>query len=322
MRAVVCNELGPIDGLVVEERPDLVAEAGRVVVSVAAAGLNYVDALFVTGDYQIKPPVPFTPGTEIAGTVAALGDNVDSVSVGDRVLVGVGLGGYASQVTAHPDQCIPIPDSMPLEAAAAFQQSYCTALFALRRGTLREGETLLVLGAAGGVGRAAIDVGKALGARVIAAASSTERLDRCHRAGADELIDYSTEDLKTRARELSDGGVDVVLDPVGGDKAEPALRAMGFDGRFLVIGFARGDIPRLPLNQILLRNRRVVGVDWGAWMMQDGVGQRALMDDLTGMVATGQLHPPQPTSYPLDDVVVALSDLLERRIVGKGVLIP
>lgn len=322
MQAVVCNELGPIDGLVVEERPDLEAGTGDVIVEVEAAGLNYVDALFVKGEYQIKPPVPFVPGNEVAGRVSTVGESVATPAVGDRVLVGVGLGGYASQVRVRPDQCVPVPGSMTLAAAAAFQQSYCTALFAFHRATLREGETLLVLGAAGGVGRAAIDVGKALGARVIAAASSAGRLEQCRAAGADEVIDYSTEDLKTRARELSDGGVDVVIDPVGGDKAEPALRAMGFDGRFLVIGFAGGDIPRLPLNQVLLRNRRIVGVDWGAWMMQDGPGQLALMDELMEMVDAGRLHPPEPTTYPLDDVVTALGDLLGRRIVGKGVLLP
>lgn len=323
MRAVVCNELGPPSNLVVDQRPDPTPAAGQVVVDVEAAGVNYVDGLFVAGDYQIKPPLPFVPGNEVAGTISAVGDDVSRWKVGDRVLASVGLGGFASAVVTTPDSLAHVPERMSSAAAAAFTQSYCTAAFALgRRASLTAGETLLVLGAAGGVGIAAIQYGKALGATVIAAASSQERLARCIEAGADHTIDYSEVELKAAAREASGGGVDVVFDPVGHDLTEPALRAMGEFGRLCVIGFARGDIPTLPTNQVLLRNRSVVGVDWGAWAMSHGREQRVLLSDTLAMVESGRLTPPEPTTYPLDRVADALSDLLEHRLVGKAVLVP
>ncbi|MDE0802048.1 MAG: NADPH:quinone oxidoreductase family protein [Acidimicrobiales bacterium] len=323
MRAVVCNELGPPSNLAVEERPDLAPGAGEVVIDVEAAGVNFVDGLFVAGEYQLKPPLPFVPGNEIAGTISAVGDGARGYSVGDRVLASVGLGGFASAVVARPNALAHVPDQMSSAAAAAFTQSYCTVAFALgRRANLVAGETMLVLGAAGGVGTAAIQYGKAIGATVIAAASSDERLERCTAAGADVTINYSHEDLKTAAREASGGGVDVVFDPVGHDLTEPALRAMGEFGRLCIIGFARGDIPKLPTNQVLLRNRSVVGVDWGAWGMAHPREQRVLLADTLAMVETGRLSPPEPTSYPLDRVADALSDLLEHRLVGKAVLVP
>ena len=237
MHAVVCSELGPPSSLSVEERPDLSPRPDQVVIDVEAAGVNYVDGLFISGEYQIKPPLPFVPGGEVAGTIGAVGDDVADWAVGDRVLASVGLGGYASQAIASTAQLTRIPDGMSAPAAAAFTQSYCTALFALTRRTrLEAGEWLLVLGAAGGVGRGAIDVGKALGANVIAAASSPSRLATC--VGADATIDYSEQDLKTTARELSGGGVDIVFDPVGHDLTEPALRATKESGRLCIIGFA------------------------------------------------------------------------------------
>jgi NADPH2:quinone reductase len=329
MRAVVCTAAGPVEDLVVEERPDLTPVDGSVVVDVEAAGVNYVDALFVRGEYQIKPQPPFVPGGEVAGSVSAVGDGVDGIAAGDRVIASVGLGGFASQVTARPSQLAAVPQTMTATQAAAFVQSYCTALYSLRdRARVQPGEWVLVLGAAGGVGRAAIDVARALGARVIAAASSAERVAQCVDAGADHGIDYSSEDLKTRARELAveggstSGGVDVVVDPVGGDRAEPALRSLGTNGRYLVIGFAAGDIPRLPLNQVLLRTRNVLGVDWGAWMLGHGDEQRALLDELLAMAGEGRLHPPEPTARPLDDAAAALADLLAGRVTGKLVLVP
>lgn len=329
MRAVVCHELGPVEDLRAEEQPDLTPTAGSVVVEVEAAGVNYVDALFVQGQYQIKPQTPFVPGGEVSGVVAAVGEGVDGVAAGDRVIASVGLGGFATQVVARPGQLFVIPATMSSTQAAAFTQSYCTALFSLRdRAAVQPGEWVLVLGAAGGVGRAAIDVAKALGARVIAGASSAERVATCIAAGADAGIDYSTDDLKTRARELAvaggstSGGVDIVVDPVGADRAEPALRSLGYDGRYLVIGFAGGDIPRLPINQILLRNRRVVGVDWGAWMLGHADEQRALLEELLEMVAGGRLHPPEPTARPLADAGAALADLLAGAVTGKLVLTP
>jgi NADPH2:quinone reductase len=294
-----------------------------VVVDVAAAGVNYVDALFVQGRYQIKPPTPFTPGSEISGAVRAVGDGVQGWAVGDRVLTMCGLGGFASQVVLNALSLSRVPDAMSLDAAAAFIQSYCTALFALsRRTTVGDGDVVLVLGAGGGVGMAAIDVATALGARVIAAASSADKRDAATRMGAEATIDYTTEDLKARARELSGkGGVDVVFDPVGGEAAEAALRATGPFGRHVVIGFTAG-IPAVPLNLVLLHNRTIVGVDWGAWTGRDPAGQRALLDQALTMVAAGRLHPPAPHRVPLEDTPEVLAALLDRGITGKAVVIP
>ncbi len=324
MRKIVCTELGPPSGLSLEEAPDLAPWPGQVVIEVEAAGVNFVDALFIAGSYQIKPPLPFTPGSEVAGRIAAVGEGVEGWAEGDRVLYSCGLGGYASQVAANALGLTRVPDALTTGQAAAFGQSYCTALFSLReRAHLRPGETVLVLGAGGGVGLAAIDVAKALGATVIAAASSSDKLASAVAAGADHTIDYSAESLKDRAREIAGGtGVDVVVDPVGGDLADPALRSLGLFGRYLVIGFATGDIPRLPLNQVLLRNRSVLGVDWGAWGMQFGAENAALLADALALAADGRLHPAEPTAYPLDRVADALDDLTNRRVHGKVVLVP
>jgi len=321
MRAVVCNEFRA--PLTVEEQPEPHPGPGQLQVEIAAAGLNYVDALFVRGEYQIKPPLPFVPGSEIAGRVLAAGEGVEGFARGDRVLAMTGVGGFAECALVGAAAAVPVPDALSDGQAATFVQSYSTALFALReRGRIQAGESLLVLGAAGGVGRAAIDVGKALGARVIAAASTDEKLAACRVLGADECIRYGDEDLKTRARELGGGGVGVVFDPVGDAFSEPALRALGYDGRLLVIGFAGGEIPRLPLNQVLLRNRNVIGVDWGAWMLGHGAEQRALLDELLAWAAAGRLHPSEPAHYPLEDAQRALDDLRNRRINGKAALVP
>ncbi len=328
MRAVVCRELGPPSSLEVAEVDPPEVRPGGVIVDVEAAGVNYVDALFVQGRYQIKPALPFTPGSEIAGTVSSVGDGVADVAVGDRVLVSCGLGGFAEQVGVAAASVAPIPAGLDSARAAAFTQSYCTALFALRdRARLQPGETVLVLGAGGGVGLATIDVARALGAHPIGAASTDEKRAAARAAGAEAVIDTTTESVKDRAREIareladsSTTGVDLVVDPVGGDQAEPALRAMGEGGRFVVIGFASGTIPALPANQVLLRNRSVVGVDWGAWAMSHGDEQRALLTTLLDLVAAGSLQPPAPTAYPLDRVGDALDDLLGRRVVGKVVL--
>jgi NADPH2:quinone reductase len=319
----VCEELGPPEKLRLVDEAPLVAGPGQVVVDVRAAGVNFVDGLFVQGKYQIKPPLPFTPGSEIAGVVASVGDGVDGWAVGDRVFAVCGLGGYAEQVALHALSLRRIPDSMSFGQAASFVQSYGTALFAMtRRTTLSEGETVLVLGAGGGVGIATVDVACALGARVIAAASSDAKLEAARARGASDVINYERDDIKTRARELSDGGVDMVVDPVGGAHSEPALRALRFGGRFLVIGFAAGPIPAVPLNQVLLNNRTVVGVDWGAWTMRDSAGNGALLDEIIAMIDAGRLSPPEPTTYPLADTSRALDDLLERRATGKSVLVP
>lgn len=323
MESIVCHTTGALDDLSMETGPTPEPQPHQVVVEVGACGVNFVDALFVRGTYQIKPPTPFVPGSEIAGTVAAVGDAVSDVDVGDRVMANVGLGGFASHVLATPGQLTPIPPAVSLTRAATLAQSYCTAWFALaERAALRPDERLVVLGAGGGVGAAACDVGRALGATVIGVASTKEKRDLAARMGAAHVIDSSSEDVKGRARELGDGAVDMVLDPVGGPLATAMLRALGDDGRFVVVGFASGTIPDLPANQILLRNRRVVGVDWGFWAMQHPEAQATLLGTVLERVAAGDLHPPEPTTHPLRAAARVLADLEQRRVTGKVALLP
>ncbi len=322
MRRIVCSEYGPPALLTIVEEPDLVPGPGQVVVAVESAGVNYVDVLLVAGTYQIKIPPPFTPGTELAGTVVALGDGVDGWTIGHRVLATT-FGAFASHVSVPVRALSRVPDGLDLDRAAALVQSYTTMWFALtRRTTLTPGQTVLVLGAGGGIGLAAIDVASALGATVIAAASSAAKLDAARAAGATEVIDYTTEDLKVQAKALSGGGVDVVVDPVGGEHAEPALRATGWNGRYLVLGFAGGAIPKLPANLVLLNNRTVIGVDWGAWTGREPAGQQAVLDEVLAAVADGRLTPPAPHRVPLDEVASVLQAALDRRLVGKTVLNP
>ncbi|MFF0520386.1 zinc-binding dehydrogenase [Actinomadura nitritigenes] len=308
MRAAICEELG---SLAVKDTAPVEPGPGQVLLTVEAAGVNYVDALFVQGRYQIKPPLPFVPGSEVAGTLPD----------GTRVLAMCGLGGFASHVAVPAAAAVPLPDKLDAPRAATFTQSYCTALFALRdRAALAAGETVLVLGAGGGVGLAAVQVATALGARVLAVASSEEKRRAALAAGADSAVDAA--DVKAAARAWSDGGVDLVYDPVGGALADPALRALREGGRHAVIGFASGDIPSLPLNQVLLRNRSIVGVDWGAWSMRHPAEQRALLDELLAMVAEDRLDPVAPRTELLASAPRVLDDLLNRRVVGKVALLP
>jgi NADPH2:quinone reductase len=323
MRTVVCPELGPLENLVVEDREPPVPGEGQVVVQVKAAGVNFVDGLMCQGRYQIKPSTPFVPGSEAAGEVVSLGDGVASVAVGDRVVVFSGLGAFAEQIAVPALSVLPMPDGLSFPQAAALLQSYCTALFALtRRTSVAPGERVLVLGAGGGVGLAVIDVARALGARVIAAASSEEKLEAARAMGAEATIAYEHEDLKVRARALSDGGVDVVVDPVGGAHSEPALRALRPFGRFCVIGFAAGPIPTIPLNQVLLNNRTVVGVDWGGWMFRDPNGNQQVLAHLADLVREGRVHPTAPTEFPLASAAGVMANLIDRSMVGKAVLVP
>jgi len=323
MRAVVCHELGPLETLAIEEQAPPAPGEGQVVVDVRAAGVNFVDGLICQGRYQIKPPTPFVPGSEIAGEVSAVGPGVTGVSVGDRVVAFVGFGGFADQAVVPALSLVPMPDTLDFARGAALIQSYATMLFTLtRRTTLAPGEWVLVLGAGGGVGLAAIDVATALGARVIAAASTPDTLEAALSMGAEATIAYEEEDLKARARALSGGGVDVVVDPVGGAHSEPALRATRHLGRFCVIGFASGPIASVPLNQVLLNNRTVVGVDWGGWTFKDPLGNRDLIARLMTMVGAGQLHPVEPAAFPLDGAAAVMAGLIDRTIGGKAVLAP
>lgn len=329
MRVVSCSSFGPLSDLTVEERPSPPCGEHEVRIEVTAAGVNFVDALFVQGRYQIKPPLPFVPGNEVAGTVTEVGDGVVTHAVGDRVFANVGLGGYASEVVVDARRAMHTPAAMTDGQAATFTQSYSTAWFALHhRAQARAGQSMLVLGAGGGVGLAAVDVGHALGLTVIAAASSEPKRQAARDRGAAAVIDSSTEDVKVRAREIAaelggdPDGVDLVYDPIGGTQGELALRALREDGQFVVIGFASGEIPKLPANQVLLRNRRVTGVDWGAWAGRHQRENHQMITDIVAAVARGELHPVEPVAYRLEHVAQALQDQLDRKITGKTVLIP
>jgi NADPH:quinone reductase len=323
MKAVLCKAFGPPESLVIEEVEPLKPGKGQVVISVKACGVNFPDALIIQGKYQSKPPFPFTPGSEVSGIVKELGEGVDAFEVGTKVLAFIGMGGFAEEVIADASQIIPMPPALDFTTASAFLLTYGTSHHALKdRAQLQSGETLLVLGAAGGVGLAAVELGKAMGARVIAAASSDEKLEVCKQHGADEVINYSTEDLKDRIKQLTSGkGVDVAFDPLGGDYSEPVLRSMAWGGRFLVIGFASGDIPRIPLNLPLLKVYSIVGVFWGSFMEQDPKHGRENIHELITWMNEGKLKPHVSATYPLEHVTDALHDLMERKVTGKAVLV-
>jgi len=323
MRAVVCTSFAPLDQLVIEERSSTPLAAGQVRVRVTAAGVNFVDALLVQGLYQIKPPLPFVPGGETVGIVTELGEGVTSHSLGDRVLITSGFGGFATEMISAASRAVIVPPSLTDGQAATFMQSYMTAYFALvHRAKMQPGQWLLVLGAGGGVGLAAVDVGRALGLKVIAAASSAAKREMAQSRGAVAVIDSSSEDVKARAKEISGDGVDAVYDPIGGKLGEECLRSLREDGQFIVIGFASGDIPKLPANQVLLRNRRVTGVDWGAWVGRNPAENQALVLQVLAKIAAGELNPVEPVSYPFEQAAQALADQQQRNVVGKAVLIP
>lgn len=324
MRAVVCQQFGPPEDLVVEDRPEPSPGPGQVLVDVKAAAVTFPDTLMLEDKYQFKAEPPYVPGGEVAGVVAALGDGVDSLAVGDRIVGGLGVtGGFAERVVLHAAGARKLPESVGFAESTGLNYAYGTSLYGLKyRGGLQAGETLLVLGAGGQVGLSAVELGKQMGARVIAAASSTEKLDLCRERGADETIDYSTEDLKTRAKELTgDAGVDVVYDCVGGEYAEPALRAIAWEGRFLVIGFTAG-IPSLPLNLTLLKSCQVVGVFYGGMVAKQPDLARAVSDELIELVASGAINPHVSERYPLDRAGEALRSLMDRTALGKVVIEP
>lgn len=322
MKALLCKTLGLPDTLVYEDVPDPVPGKGEVLVEMKAAGVNFPDALVIQGKYQFKPPLPFVPGAELAGVVLAVGEGVQNAKPGDRVIGSCPYGAFAEQVLVRASHLIPLPPGISYEVGASFTLAYGTSYHALkRRAGLAAGETLLVLGAAGGVGLAAVQIGKALGARVIAAASTPEKLAVCRENGADELINYSTEDLRERVKALTGGkGPDVIYDPVGGRYAEPAFRSIGWGGRYLVIGFADGQIPSLPLNLPLLKGASVVGVFWGEFVARQLPDFIRDLTEMFALIAQGRLRPHISARYPLAQGAQALADLLERRVTGKVVI--
>jgi NADPH2:quinone reductase len=324
MKTVLCKEFGPPESLVVEDVPSPVPGPGQVVLAVRACGVNFPDVLLIQNKYQFKPPLPFAPGGEVAGIVKAVGEGVRSVRVGERVIGSTGWGGFAEEVALDAARVIPIPDAMDFVTASAFLLTYGTSHHALRdRAALQPGETLLVLGAAGGVGLAAVELGKVMGARVIAAASTPEKLAVCREHGADEVIDYVREDLKERTKSLTGGeGADVIYDPVGGAYTEAALRATAWKGRFLVIGFAAGEIPRIPLNLVLLKGCQIVGVFWGAFTAREPARNEANVRELMTWYTAGKIAPHVSATYPLERAAEALNAMAERRVMGKVVLVP
>ena len=324
MKAVVCKAFGPPEELVVESMDDPVAGPQQLLVDVSAAAVIFPDTLMLEGKYQYSAAPPYVPGGEVAGVVIGVGDGVTGWSVGDRVLGALGAtSGYAELAAISAASARRLPESVDFAAAAGLNYAYGTTLYALQhRAALREGETLLILGAGGSVGLSAVEIGKIMGARVIAAASTEEKLDVCRQRGADETINYSTEDLKNRAKELTDGkGVDVVYDCVGGDYAEQALRAIAWEGRFLVIGFTAG-IPSIPLNLTLLKSCQIVGVFYGAMTAREPARAAEISDRLIDWLASGKLQPYVSARYPLDRAGEALRSMMDRTVVGKVVIAP
>jgi NADPH:quinone reductase len=322
MKTMLVQELGSLDALEIVETPRPELGDGHVRMDVLACGVNYVDSLMIEGKYQIKPPVPYRPGSEIVGRITEVGAGVDGLEVGDRVFVPVGQGGFSNEAIAHASRALRIPDSLTDGQGATFMQSYLTAWFAFHhRAVLQEGDTMLVLGAGGGVGLAAVDLAVSMGVKVIVAASSAEKRQLGLDRGAFAAIDVLNEDVKVRARELSNNRLDLVYDPVGGDLAEQCLRALSPGGQYLVVGFVAG-IPRLPANHILLTNRTVVGVDWGAWMLRNQQANGEMLMEVLAQITAGRLHPIEPVAYPMTDAVRAMRDLQNRQVAGKVALVP
>ncbi|MCS6985850.1 MAG: NADPH:quinone oxidoreductase family protein [Sphingomonadaceae bacterium] len=323
MKAILCVEHGEPEKLAWTEVPDPEPGPGQVRIAVRAAGVNFPETLIIRNLYQFKPPLPFVPGGEAAGIVEAVGEGVTRVAPGQAVIAMTGTGAFAEKLLAHEHQLVPLPDGVPFDLAAGFVMTYGTSHHALRqRAALRPGETLLVLGAAGGVGLAAVEIGALLGARVIAAASSAEKLELARQHGAAFTLNYETDDLKERVKELTGGqGADVVYDPVGGRFAEPAFRSIAWNGRYLVVGFAAGDIPRLPLNLPLIKGAAIVGVFWGAFIQREPDVHAANMEELLGWWREGRLRPHVGARLPLREGAKAIRLLMDRQAMGKVILI-
>jgi NADPH2:quinone reductase len=323
MKAVLVRDFAPLDQLSLAEVASPVPGPGQVLITVKAAGVNFMDGLIAQGKYQTRPPLPFSPGAEVAGTIKQVGAGVTGIAPGMRVLAATGHGGFAEEVVMPAAGVMALPQGMDFAAAASFPIVYGTSHHGLKdRAQLRTGETLLVLGAAGGVGLTAVEIGKVMGARVIACASSDEKLALCKAYGADELINYSSGDLRERVKELTGGkGVDVVYDPVGGGLAEPCVRSLAFMGRYLVVGFASGEIPKIPLNLLLLKTASLVGVFWGAYARIRPEHNAANFAELFSWYAQGRLKPHVSQTFPLADYAQALDVVMNRRAKGKVVLL-
>ncbi len=322
MKAVLCKSFGAPYQLTVEDLDSQPVKRGEVKIRARACGVNFPDALMIQGLYQLKPPFPFSPGLEVAGDIIEVGQGVDAERVGQRIMATMMFGGFAEEVVVPQSAALPMPETMSYEMGAGFPLVYGTAHVALsHRARLQARETLLVLGAAGGVGLAAVEIGKLMGARVIAAASSAQKLALARTRGADETINYSNENLRDRMKSLTeDRGADVIFDPVGGDIFDQAVRRIAWEGRYLVIGFASGRIPTLPANIALLKNASLVGLFWGAYLSQDpGVIKRSFQQ-LLAWYTEGRLRPHIHRTYALEDAPAALEDLINRRAMGKLVL--
>lgn len=322
MRAVLCKSHGPPESLVVEDIPSPPAGEGEVKIRVRACGVNFPDTLIIQGKYQFKPELPFSPGSEVAGEVIEIGAGVEGRTVGERVLAVTGWGGFAEEVVVDAGRVLPLPESMDDVTGAAFAMAYGTSYHALvQRAELRPGETLLVIGASGGVGLAAVELGKVLGARVIAAGGSLEKLERTRDFGADELVSYAEENLKERVKALTGGkGADVIYDAVGGDAFDQAIRCINWKGRLLVVGFASGRIPQLPANLVLLKGCQVVGVFWGAFREREPEVSARNFEELFRLHAKGRIRPHVSGTFPLEEASTALNAMLDRKVVGKIVL--
>ena len=324
MKAVLCTHFGTPDDLELADIPEPKPGPGEAVVDVKAAALNFFDLLIIAGKYQHKPPFPFSPAAEFAGIVESVGAGVRDFAPGDRVIGWTGWGAAREKIAAGAAHLVKLPQNLDFERGAGLTVTYATTLYGLReRGELKAGETLVVLGASGGVGLAAIEIGKITGARVIACASSDEKLAFAKAHGADETVNYASEDLRDALKRLGGArGIDVLYDPVGGRYAEPALRSLGWEGRYLVVGFAAGDIPKIPLNLVLLKSCDIRGVLWGAWTMRDPKGQAALMKEIAAWCAEGKLSAHVHAAYPLSETAAALKAIAERKVMGKIVLRP
>jgi NADPH:quinone reductase len=324
MKAILCTHFGGPADLEYSDLPDPAPTSGEVIVAVKAAALNFFDTLIIAGKYQVKPPFPFSPASEFAGVVESVDDGVTGLKAGDRVLGYGGFGAAREKVAISATRVVKIPDELDFDRAAGLTVIYGTTLHALKdRAHLKSGETLAVLGASGGTGLAAIELGKLMGARVIACASSDDKLAFCKERGADDVINYATDDLKDALRRATAGkGADVIYDPVGGSYAEAALRSIAWQGRFLVIGFAAGEIPKIPLNLALLKGCDIVGVFWGAFIERDPKGQQANMADLVRWAAEGKLSAHVHAVYPLEKTAEALTAIADRKVMGKVILRP